>query len=456
MHRRLLSVARSGVDVSERTFIDEITIRVQAGAGGDGAMSYQREKYKPKGKPDGGNGGHGGSIVLRVDPQVSTLRELAREPHRTAPAGGNGSKRDKVGRDAEDVVIAVPNGTEVRAEDGELLADLVGAGTEFVVARGGRGGRGNASFITTRRRSPAFAERGEPGEQRTVQLTLKVLADVGLAGFPNAGKSSLLRAVTAATPEVAAYPFTTLSPQLGVADAAGRIVIADVPGLIEGASEGRGLGHAFLRHLERCPVLCVLLDPTDPERMPGIALPALLDELEAYDPALAARVGLVAITKADLATPEQLDAARNAATARDHVVISAETGDGLPELLERLQGLVAAARATRTDRSRRLIRIRPASAKVAVRAAGTAAWQVECEAAERLLRRFDPSNPDALAYLQDRFDSLGIDAALEAAGARAGDDVRLGELVFTYTPDHGFDDEHEDEPIIDEDEEETV
>lgn len=440
--------------MSERTFIDEATIRVTAGSGGDGAMSFQREKYKPKGKPDGGNGGRGGSIIFRVDPQVATLRDLAKEPDRRARAGGDGGKRDKVGRDADDVVITVPEGTEVRAADGELLADLVGAGTEFVVARGGRGGRGNASFASARRRAPAFAERGEPGEQRTVHLTLKVLADVGLAGFPNAGKSSLLRAVTAATPEVAAYPFTTLSPQLGVAAAAGRIVIADVPGLIEGASEGRGLGHAFLRHLERCPVLCVLLDPTDPERDPATALDALLGELEAYDPDLASRARLVAITKADVATEEQLDAAQDAVgDEREHVVISSSSGVGLPQLLERLQALVVHARQARVDRSRRLIRIRPSSVSVSVRAAGPRGWHVGCEAAERLLDRFDASNPDALAYLQDRFESFGIDAALEAAGARSGDDVALGGLVFTYTPDREPDEDLEADIIVAEDEE---
>lgn len=420
--------------MGERTFIDEATLTVVAGSGGDGAASFLREKFKPKGRPDGANGGRGGSVILRVDPQIATLRELARRNLVRAGDGGNGSGRDKTGADADDVIVHVPEGTEVRTESGELLADLVGAGSEFVVAQGGRGGRGNVAFQNVRRRHPSFAERGERGESRTVRMTLKVLADVGLVGFPNAGKSSLLRSVTAATPEVAAYPFTTLSPQLGVAEAAGRIVLADVPGLIEGAASGKGLGHAFLRHLERCSVLCVVLDAADQIQSAPEALVTLLEELEAYSPVLAEKARIVAVNKIDIADPHVVAATIESAAPRESFAISAETGEGVEALAVRLAELVKIAKGSEVPKSHRTIRLRPGSAKVSI-SRDEDVWVVSCDIAERLVRRFDLSNPDALAYLQDRFDQLGIEAALSEAGARPGDDVALGDLMFTYEPD---------------------
>jgi GTPase len=423
--------------MTERGFVDETRLQVAAGSGGDGAMSFLREKFKPKGRPNGGDGGKGGSIILKVDPGLNTLAHIAKNPHVKAPRGGNGQNSDKFGADADDVVLSVPDGTEVRTDDGELLADLVGAGTEFVVAKGGRGGRGNATLANSRRRAPGFREKGEPGEEAWIRLSLKVIADIGLVGFPNAGKSSLLRAISAAKPEVAAYPFTTLTPQLGVIpDLASRIVVADVPGLIEGAAQGRGLGHAFLKHLERCPVLVLVLDAADETISADDTCQRLSAELEAYDPELRRRMKIAAINKIDIATPEQVEIAEAAAKARGFTTfsISAQQGRGITSLLEACIATVEDERSRVTPKDRRLVRIRPESTTVEV-VRENEGWRVRCEAAERLLARYDLNEPDALAFVQDRLVALGVERALADAGAGEGDEVVLGDLVFTFSPD---------------------
>ncbi|MFP5224411.1 MAG: GTPase ObgE [Actinomycetota bacterium] len=429
--------------MSERGFVDETRLHVAAGSGGDGAMSFLREKFKPKGRPNGGDGGRGGSIILKVDPGLNTLAHLARSPHVKAARGGNGQSSDKFGADAKDVVLAVPDGTEVRSDQGELMADLVGAGTEFVVARGGRGGRGNATLANSRRRAPGFREKGEPGEEAWIRLSLKVLADIGLVGLPNAGKSSLLRAISAARPEVAAYPFTTLTPQLGVIpDLSSRVVVADVPGLIEGAAEGRGLGHAFLKHLERCPVLVMVLDAADETMSADETYQRLSAELEAYDPALRRRMNIAAINKTDIATAEQVAAAQESARARGFqtFAISARDGTGVDSLLEACVSAVQVERSKTTPKDRRLVRIRPESTVVEV-VREDQAWRVRCEAAERLLARYDLNEPDALAFVQDRLVALGVERALIRAGAGEGDEVVLGDLVFAFSPDAPEDDD---------------
>lgn len=423
--------------MSERQFVDEIRLNLSAGSGGDGAMSFLREKFRPKGRPNGGDGGKGGSIIFRVDPGVSTLGTLARIPHVVARKGTNGQNSDKFGANADDVYLALPDGTEVRDERGELLADLVGIGTEFVAAQGGRGGRGNATLASSRRRAPGFREIGEPGETVTLTLTLKVLADMGFVGIPNAGKSSLLRRISAARPEVASYPFTTLTPQLGVvSDRASRMIVADVPGLIEGAAQGRGLGHAFLRHLERCPVLVLVVDAADEVTPPAEAARLLGAELEAYDPLLRANMQIAAVNKSDISTVEQQTVAVAAVEALGltAVVVSAETGDGIDALLDACDALVLAARAKTVAKDHRLVRIRPESDRVEVDRTRDR-WVVRCEAAERLLTRYEIENPEALAYLQDRFVTLGIERALVDAGADEGDEVLLGDLTFTFSPD---------------------
>ncbi len=420
-----------------REFIDEARILVTAGDGGHGSASFRREKHKPKGKPDGGDGGNGGSVILRVDINIATLSDLARNPHHRAGNGGNGSSHDKHGASAPDVVVLVPDGTVVREKgSGEVLADLVGHNSEFVTARGGRGGRGNRGLATSRRRAPGFSERGEAGESRWLSLELKVLADVGLVGFPNAGKSSLISKLSAARPKIAAYPFTTLTPNLGVAETGGgRFVIADVPGLIEGASEGRGLGLEFLRHLERCLVLCFVIDVSAPET-PGEALAALRAELRSHDPSFDDRVGVVVGNKIDLSTDAVEESRRAAAEAGfSFVAASAERGDGIEELATLLSDAVErAVTSTPQPVSHRLIRLRPEEKEVRVEREGDV-WRVRSERVERLLDRFDIDNSEALSFVQDRFVAFGVEAALTRAGAKQGDDVRIGDLEFEFDPE---------------------
>jgi GTP-binding protein len=424
----------------EQAFVDEARVQVRGGDGGNGCVSFAREAHKPKGRPDGGNGGDGGSIIFRVDPNVATLADLARNPHQRADKGRNGSGNSKHGAGADDRVVLVPDGTVVKAENGAVVADLVGVGSEFVAAAGGRGGRGNGSLITARRRAPGFAERGDRGEEHTLLLELKVIADVGLVGFPNAGKSSLIARLSAARPKVADYPFTTLTPNLGVAEAGGeRFVVADVPGLIEGASQGRGLGLAFLRHLERCRVLCFVLDLSS-DVPPASALDALRGELRAHLASFDERPGVVAANKVDVALSEGVvRSAEVAATEAgfDFVQTSAVRGDGVEELSRVLGVAVARADAQSVRVSHRLIRIRPEEIDVVVEREGDA-WRVLSEKAERMLHRYDVSNPEALAFVQERLISEGIEDALARAGAREGDEVRIGDIVFEFTPEHAL------------------
>jgi GTP-binding protein len=419
----------------EASFVDEARIHVRGGAGGDGAVSFRREKYRPKGGPDGGDGGPGGSVILRATAGVATLAEVARHPHVRAGRGQHGQGSDRHGAAGEDRIVPVPIGTVVRDETGAVLADLAEEGATFVAARGGRGGRGNAALATPRRRAPGFAERGEPGEERWLTLELRLLADVGLVGLPNAGKSSLIARLSAARPKVAPYPFTTLSPQLGVAEVEGvRFVVADVPGLVEGASRGRGLGLGFLRHLARCRVLCYVIDLAAGD--PAEALAVLRRELAAHDPALAARPAVVAGNKVDL--PEGrarvAEAAAAAAPAPFHAV-SALTGEGVEALAEALAAAVERERASRPPAEEPvLIRIRPEPEGVEIRRED-GAWRVVGPRVERLVARFDLANPEAVRYVQERLAALGVEDALRAAGAREGDEVRIGDEAFEFLPE---------------------
>ena len=289
-------------------FADRATLQVQAGHGGNGCASIHREKFKPLGGPDGGNGGRGGDVILEVDASSATLLDFHRRPVRRAGNGRQGEGSNRTGADGADLVIGVPNGTEVKTADGEVLADLVGVGTRFVAAAGGRGGLGNAALASPRRKAPGFALKGEPGQQRDLILELKTVADVGLVGFPNAGKSSLIAAMSAARPKIADYPFTTLIPNLGVVEAGDvQFVVADVPGLIPGASQGKGLGHDFLRHVERCSTLVHVIDcaiEAEPGRDPVADLAAIEAELTAYGDStgaeLVTRPRLIALNKIDV------------------------------------------------------------------------------------------------------------------------------------------------------------
>jgi GTP-binding protein len=424
-------------------FVDEAAVEVTAGRGGDGVTSFHREKYRPRGGPDGGDGGRGGDLVLVADPGVGTLVEYHFHPHQQAGKGVHGQGNNKKGADGASRVLPVPVGTLVRGEVGELLADLDRPGARFRAARGGRGGRGNAALSGPGRRVAHFHERGEPGQQRRLTLELRLLADAGLVGFPNAGKSSIVARASAARPKVADYPFTTLEPVLGVVRAGEHdFVLADVPGLIPGAAAGKGLGHRFLRHLTRSAVLVHVLDlvPFEPGRDPEADLAALEAELAAYDPELAARPAMVVANKVDL--PEgrgRLPEAQAAAARRGLACfgVSAVTGEGVPAFLYALAAAVAASRSARQAAAAGQGAGAPATETelpIQVVREGTG-FRVLGDRPLRWMAMTDLDNPQAVAYLQRRLRRAGVEDLLAAAGARPGDEVLLGGAAFEYEPD---------------------
>jgi GTPase len=428
-------------------FADHAVLRVQAGHGGNGCASIHREKFKPLGGPDGGNGGHGGDVILEVDPSTATLLDFHRRPVRKAGNGRQGSGSNRSGADGTDLLVKVPNGTVVLAEDGRVLADLVGSGTRFVAAAGGRGGLGNAALASPRRKAPGFALKGEPGEERGLTLELKTVADIGLIGFPNAGKSSLIAAMSAARPKIADYPFTTLIPNLGVAEAGDvQFVIADVPGLIPGASQGRGLGHDFLRHVERCSALVHVLDcaTAEPGRDPISDLDTIEAELAAYSEELAHRPRLIALNKVDVPEARELgDLVKPDLEARGLPVyeVSAATTEGLRELRYAMAQLVAQARAARPEPAPARVVIRPAAVSepgFEVVRMPDGAYLIRGEKPVRWVRQTDFGNDEAIGYLADRLARLGVEDALAKAGAEPGDTVLIGDtddaVVFDWDP----------------------
>jgi len=404
------------------SFVDEAGLHVKAGDGGAGAVSFRREAHVPRGGPDGGDGGKGGDVWLVADRNVASLLAFRDHPHRRAGAGVHGQGGGRSGAVGSELRVAVPEGTTVKDKEGRVLADLVGAGDSWLAAAGGRGGRGNARFLTNRRRAPSFAEQGEVGEERWLKLELRLMADVALVGFPNAGKSTLISRVSAAKPKVADYPFTTLEPHLGVARFDDHeLVIADIPGLIEGAAEGRGLGHQFLRHVERARVLLVLVDLASmDESLPDDQETVLLRELERYRPELLERPRIVVGTKADVA-------ALPWAGER----VSAVTGEGLRPVLGRLAELVEEARAAEPAAEGVVVH-RPHAEGVQVEREPNGTFLVRGRQAERAVALSDVTTPDAQQYVQRRLRKLGVDRALERAGAREGDLVRIGGLTFEY------------------------
>jgi GTP-binding protein len=427
------------------TFVDKVVLHVAAGSGGHGCSSVRREKFKPLGGPDGGNGGRGGDVVLVVDPNVTTLLDYHHSPHRKATSGRPGEGDDRNGADGEDVVLPVPDGTLVRGPSGAVIADLVGAGTRIVLAHGGRGGLGNAALASARRKAPGFALLGEPGETFDVELELKSVADVALVGFPSAGKSSLVAAVSAARPKIADYPFTTLVPNLGVVEAGSvRYTIADVPGLIPGASEGKGLGLEFLRHVERCSVLVHVLDcaTLEPGRDPVTDLDVIEAELAAYG-SLEDRPRIVALNKVDV--PEARELAEMVtedleARGLQVLVISAVSQEGLRELSFAMAKKVAEARAAAPVAEPTRIVLRPQavdSSGFTVRKEGER-FRVRGEKPVRWVRQTDFSNDEAVGYLADRLARLGVETELVKAGAVPGSEVLIGEddnaVVFDWEP----------------------
>ncbi len=427
------------------TFVDRVTLHVQAGDGGNGCASVLREKFKPLGGPDGGNGGRGGDVTLEVDSSVTTLLEFHHGPHRKAANGKAGQGGNRNGAEADDIVLRVPPGTMVLSPTGEVIADLVGAGTRFVIARGGRGGLGNAALASPRRKAPGFALLGEPGDYRDVVLELKSVADVALVGFPSAGKSSLVAAMSAARPKIADYPFTTLVPNLGVVTAGEAVfTVADVPGLIPGASEGKGLGLEFLRHVERCSVLVHVLDcaTMEPGRDPIDDLDVIEEELAAYG-GLLDRPRIVALNKIDVPDGRTLaDMVRPILEERGLQVfeISAAAREGLRPLSFAMAALVMEARkAAIPDEEPRII-ITPRAVndigfEVLIEDEG---YRIRGERPERWVRQTDFSNDEAVGYLADRLARLGIEEALYKAGATPGATVMIGgeenAVVFDWQP----------------------
>ncbi len=439
------------------TFVDKVVLHVAAGDGGHGCASVHREKFKPLGGPDGGNGGRGGDVVLVVDPNTTTLLDYHRSPHRRATSGKPGMGSHRNGADGQDVELAVPEGTVVKDADGEVLADLVGAGTRLVIARGGRGGLGNAALSSARRKAPGFALLGEPGDGGDVHLELKSLADVALVGFPSAGKSSLVAAMSAARPKIADYPFTTLVPNLGVVQAGEeRFTMADVPGLIPGASEGKGLGLEFLRHVERCSVLVHVIDcaTLEPGRDPLSDLEAIEAELAAYTVdetlggrPLTERPRIVVLNKADVPEAVELaDLVRPDLEARGLIVhvVSAASHQGLRELGFTLARLVAEARAAlAVDIAPRVV-LRPKAVDdtgFTVKAEKTAdgvLFRILGERPQRWVRQTDFNNEEAVGYLADRLARLGVEEQLFKAGATPGAEVLIGPgddaVLFDWEP----------------------
>jgi GTP-binding protein len=409
-------------------FVDEARFAVRGGRGGDGSVSFNREKYKPRGGPDGGRGGDGGSIILRATEDLQTLEPYARRQLIKADRGRHGSGNNRAGEKGQDTVLDVPIGTQIFDGDG-LLADLSEPGASFVAARGGEGGRGNGSFATSTRQAPAFRERGLPGEEREIRLELKVLSDVGLVGLPNAGKSSLLRVMSAARPRVGDYPFTTLSPQLGVVDERthrGPFVVADIPGLISGASQGRGLGNRFLRHVARARLLAVVLDASeDPEGAYG----TLIAELHAAG--LSGRSTVTVLNKIDLLDEELRGYLRQ--DFPEAFQVSAATGEGVAEFRdhveERVRLLGERAAAPATEREHRVYRPTWRGLRVGRENGG---FVVSGEDVERLALKTDWESPEGVERFQRELEKSGVVGALRRAGAEEGDEVRIGGAVFDF------------------------
>ncbi|OLR95354.1 GTPase ObgE [Actinokineospora bangkokensis] len=430
-------------------FVDRVVIHVAAGSGGNGCASVHREKFKPLGGPDGGNGGSGGDVVLVVDGNVHTLLDFHFRPHATAGNGKQGQGGNRDGALGEDLVLRVPDGTVVLDQRGEVLADLVGPGTRFVAAQGGRGGLGNAALASKARRAPGFALLGEPGDARDLVLELRSVADAGLLGFPSAGKSSLISVLSQARPKIADYPFTTLVPNLGVVTAGDAVyTIADVPGLIPGASDGKGLGLDFLRHIERCSVLVHVVDCAtyEPDRDPVSDIDALEAELARYTPALggdlADRPRVVVLNKIDVPEARELaELVRPDIEARGLPVfeISTATREGLRELSFALAEVIEADRAAKPPVEPSRVVLRPtavddAGFTVEADPEDEGGFIVRGERPERWIRQTDFNNTEAVGYLGDRLARLGVEDALAKAGAVPGCPVTVGDVTFDWEP----------------------
>ncbi|AZQ76796.1 GTPase ObgE [Flaviflexus ciconiae] len=441
------------------SFVDRVVLHAKAGNGGNGCVSVRREKFKPLGGPDGANGGNGGDIILEVDPQVTTLLSYHRSPHQAATSGKPGEGDLRIGKSGEDLILGVPSGTVVKSMNGDILADLVGPGAQYMLAKGGQGGLGNAALASPKRKAPGFALLGDTGEQIDVVLELKSVADVALVGFPSAGKSSLIASMSAARPKIADYPFTTLVPNLGVVDAGDvRYTIADVPGLIPGASEGKGLGLEFLRHIERCAVIVHVLDcaTLEPGRDPESDLMTLEREIEIYSQQippthghlpLMERPRLIVLNKADVPEAKELAefVAEDLRTKYPVHIVSAVSREGLRELSFALAALVTEVRENQPEEEPAPIVLRPeprgARNEFHINRLGGSSgtfYQVLGDKPERWVRQTNFDNDEAVGYLADRLAKLGVEDELVKAGALAGDTVVIGDVdggvVFDWEP----------------------
>ena len=445
-------------------FVDEAQLQVKAGDGGAGAVAMRREAHVDKGGPDGGDGGRGGSVWLVATTNQSSLLPFRDHPHRGAENGVHGGGKKMHGARGKDIEVPVPVGTRVRQSDGTIMADLANAGDRWMAGEGGRGGRGNASFLANNRRAPTFAEQGEKGHEEWYDLELALVADVALVGYPNVGKSTLISRISAAKPKIADYPFTTLEPHLGVvrADDDHNFTVADIPGLVEGAAEGKGLGHQFLRHITRARALVILveLDPVTGVS-PAEQQRVLIDELRRYQPDLLDRPRLVVGSKSDMVPDEFLprtvnvetfdraelaaEAAADAAAAaeadsdeeefRPDLVISAITGQGITSLVGRLATMVDGARTAEPEADGTIVIHRPLPEGFTVEKIGDGEFAVLGKAAERAVALNDLTTDEAADYVQSRLKRIGVDRALAKAGARDGDTVHIAEMSFIWYRD---------------------
>lgn len=444
-------------------FVDEVEIEVAAGNGGNGMVTFRKEKHVPRGGPNGGDGGHGGNIVFKADTNLTTLLDFRYHRKYKANRGGDGGSKDMFGGNAKDLVLKVPVGTVVTdLATGEQIADLDAPGSKAIIAKGGIGGRGNAHFVSSIHQAPRFAENGEPGEIKSLKMELKLLADVGLLGFPNVGKSTLISAVSAARPKIANYPFTTLVPNLGVVyvESERGFVMADIPGIIEGASEGVGLGHQFLRHVSRSRLLIHLLDVSGMSgRDPLNDFEVLNRELELYDESLASLPQIVALNKIDvMAEPEAVDALEATLLERGHTVfrISAATRTGLRPLIYEVMSLLEQIRA-----DAEAVRIAAEEAGETVhftapaevddhhweaRQVDATTYEVVGKGIERMVAMTDLNNEHAVRRLQRSLDKIGITGKLRAIGAKDGDTVRIRDVEFDYEDEEKWDRENDQEP----------
>jgi GTP-binding protein len=415
--------------------VDEAHIYVASGKGGNGAVSFHKQKYQPRGAPDGGNGGNGGSVVLEADTGINSLSWLKNHPLKIAKAGLQGGRNNCTGAGSPDLVLKVPPGTLIKDDNGQVLADLASPGDRIIVAKGGRGGRGNAKFISSQRRAPSFGELGEPGQEYWLRLELQMIADVAIIGLPNVGKSTLVGSLSEAKPKVADYPFTTLEPSLGVVSSGDMVfTVCDVPGLIEGAAEGKGLGLKFLRHAMRSAAFVHLIDLSVEHRDPLESFDIVSEELRKFREDLTERPVIVALNKVDVAGEERANEVKAEFAKRgiDAFVISAADGTGLYPLTKKLAQVVTEYREERSrPQGFELFKTTPDPIKVVREGNG---WRVTGGSLLRWVAMTDLNNPEAVAYLQNRIDRAGVETLLGKAGAEHGDEVRIGKSVFSWWP----------------------